>query len=283
MIAFVGAVRHPLNCNSYDRVLVLLEATLLSICSQTNNEFKVIIACNEIIQFDSPLIRQHVEFVVVNFPPPSHERSAKTGREAIRKDRSTKYVVGILAAQRFEPDYIMIFDTDDYVSPEIAEFANRHSDKSRGWYIEKGYVMDHQDERRLWMVKDFHKICGTSLIIRNDLLVEPKGDEQVEITTETGSTEIIYPKETILSGRITPTSTQDEIFAQLDNVFLHYILGAHRWTADYYKLMPLPFPGAIWNWNTGENHGDIRRMTPWWQAFQIDEPDPFGNWIDNYR
>ena len=49
MITFITSIRHPNNSIFYERVWDLLEATLYSVCSQTNGDFRVIVVCNEIL------------------------------------------------------------------------------------------------------------------------------------------------------------------------------------------------------------------------------------------
>ena len=113
MLAFITSVRHPLNSNSYPRVIQLLDRTLSSVCRQTDRDFQVVVVCNEIPDLSS---RDNVHFTKVDFPPPNRNASAETGLDAIRLDRGTKYFVGLLYAARFEPSHVMFFDADDYLS-----------------------------------------------------------------------------------------------------------------------------------------------------------------------
>lgn len=280
MIVFVGALRHPHNCSSYERVEELLNATLASICEQTDQDFRVIIVCNRKPLVDCADLLKKVEFIEVAFPPPSPKHTAVTGRHAIRKDRSSKYVIGIIAAQAYKPQHIMIVDTDDYIAPYISEYVNARKD-SRGWYVEQGYIMDHGSDRKLWAVKDFHQVCGTSLIVSNALLVSPNRSKRIKILDEAGKERTVETRHTSVQG-LKINSSQEEIYDKLDNVFLQYILGAHKWAAAYFGLKQLPFPGAIWNWNTGENHGDRRHMSSEWKTIVIQKSIDNESWVNKY-
>lgn len=256
MIVFLGAVRHPFNSNNYAVVERLLKDTLSSVCNQVDDDFKVIIVCNQIPSFGNESFSPFVEFVKVDFPPPSDLHVAHTGMGPIRKDRASKYVIGIVAAQKYNPDYIMIFDVDDYLSANISRFVNASPKIPNGWYINDGYVMDHTNQELIWPLKNFHLHCGSSLIIKNELLINPPDSGTYTITVD-GKVVQINSSNTRFIDRIKIDSSLEDIM-QFDYGFLHYILGSHRWAADYYQLSPYPFHGAIWNLNTGENHGKFR-------------------------
>ncbi len=273
MIVFVGAVRHPLNANDYARVERLLLATLRSLCRQTDGDFRVIVVCNRAPDFDDPEIARRVEYLEVDFPPPSLLCSPVTRMAAIRRDKSTKYVRGIIAAQQHRPDYVMIFDTDDYVSPKVTKFANGFIGRANGWHLDRGYVFDCRDDRT-YLISRFHLVCGTSLIINNGLLAAPVTQGTRVIRIPSGESATIDLSRTDFCGALNERASQDEILATIDGVFLSYIIGSHRWAARYYQLEPLPFPGAIWTWNTGENHGGERRAGDSWQAVNLEACSP---------
>jgi hypothetical protein len=272
MIVFVGAVRHPLNSNNYAEVERLLRDTLLSICNQVDRNFKIVIVCNQLPLFEHETFSPFVEFVKVDFPPPSDLRTAHTGMGPIRKDRASKYIIGIIAAQKHLPDYIMIFDVDDYLSAKIGQFVNASPKTVNGWYIMNGYVMDHATQGLIWPIEYFYLFCGSSLIINNELLINPPSTGMHTITSDRGELVQINRSNTRFIDRIKINSSLEDIM-QLDYGFLHYILGSHRWVADYYQLCPLPFYGAIWNWNTGENHGNFRVADPRTVAASIKDAD----------
>ncbi len=236
MLVFVTSLRHPKNSNSYDKVERLLEKTLASVCAQTCEDFRVLVVCHRVpdIHFDP----RFVEFVIVDFPPPSKLGGPQTGIQAVRLDKGSKLIAGILEARKFKPTYVMIFDADDRVSNRIAEHARANPDEN-GWYLYEGYTYADQGS----MIKkkvDFHLLCGTSHIIRFENL--ELGEPHID------------PK------------SQQQILDFFGERFTKNIIGCHMTIKEYFHsldapLKPLPFPGAVWVLNTGENHSGSGGIT----------------------
>src|SRR5947209_1184565 len=118
MITFLTSIRHPLNSNHYADVENLFEFSLRSVCSQTDEDFNVVVVCNiePRISFKDPRVIYHL----VSFPPPSDLKQASTGMNVLCRDKGTKLMAGMLLARQFNPDYFFIFDADDLVSSRIA-------------------------------------------------------------------------------------------------------------------------------------------------------------------
>jgi len=232
MIVFITSIRHPDNCTSYNKVILLLERTLMSVCNQSDTNYKVIVVCNRLptIKYD----KQYIEFVKVEFPAPSQINNARTENSAVLKDKGSKYIIGLIAAKKHNPDYIMFFDADDMIHRDLAKVANSNKNKN-GWFIEKGYV--YEDGGMLVSkVDNFHLSCGTSHIIAYKLLPVP--------------------------GELSLTSSVEDILDEVDEYYLFRVLGGHREITAYYKkinypLMCFPFRAAIWLANTGENHSGV--------------------------
>jgi hypothetical protein len=228
MLALITSIRHPRNCTSYSRVSELLEMTLRSIHAQTDDRYVVIIVCNEVpvCQADG-----RVHFVSVNFPAPSARRRANTGMPAIRIDRGAKYLVGLIYAKRFDPEYVMFFDADDLLSRRLVRFVLTQPG-AHNWYLDQGYEYQlGADSIRLR--NDFHKHCGTSHIYRNDVFDVPEG-----LNVESGL---------------------DRIVDSVDRRYLLNVLGSHRTVIrrhqrNGHEFRPIPFPAAVWVLGTGENH-----------------------------
>lgn len=231
MLVFITSIRHPHNCNSYKTIGHLLVKTLLSVLNQRDHDIKIIVVCNEVPPFG--LQDDRIDYVLVDFERPSSHKGPVTGLDPCRRDKGSKYIVGLIHARQYNPDHIMFFDADDYVHCGISEYTNARP-KAVGWYIDKGYsyraggVMYAELDR-------FNKNCGTSLIFRSDLMFDH------------------------IPNNLTVTSSLAQILADVDEEFLYKILGAHPFAVDYfadrgYKLAPLPFRGAIYVRGTGENH-----------------------------
>jgi hypothetical protein len=226
MLVFITSVRHPHNATDYDRVERLLQRTLASVCAQDDRDFRVVVVANQPLSFATP---EEVETVVVDFPAPSDHKGAQTSREAILHDRGTKLAVAILAARQHPAAHIMRFDADDFVSRQIAGYVNRYPNHA-GWYVSKG----HAYYERLGLTRhidNFHERCGTSFVIRQDLYG---------------------------SANLPVTATQDALYEGFGEFVVRELLGSHRTALEHFAatgtpLQPLPFRGAVYTLETGEN------------------------------
>lgn len=227
MLAFVTSLRHPQNSVDYTRVEELLRKTLASVTAQTSDDFVVIVVGNKEPSFALP---DRVHFVHADFPPPAPPTGAQTARAPFVWDKGTKIGLGLIAARRFQPDHAMIFDADDFVSNRLAAFAAANP-ASPGWVIRDGWM--YSSARRLVRRQpDFNRTCGTSFVI---------------------------PYEAYGVPDLPLTASQQEI-ADGYGERLEAILGAHRGAVEWYRehqqriVAPLPFRGAVYHVDTGENH-----------------------------
>jgi len=136
-------------------------------------------------------------------------------------DKGAKATIGLSHAQEFSPSHVMIVDADDCVSKHLAEFV-RGNPSSNGWFLEKGY--EYQEESKLIYLRknSFYLRCGTSNIVNYQL----------------------YPK-----------------------------VGEKDWYCSHHKqisklmlkqgnpMQPLPFPGAVYALNHGENLSYQRNLS----------------------
>lgn len=231
-LVFITSLRHPQNRNGSSMAAVLeqLVFTLRSVCAQRDRRFRVLVVCNTGQQavFRHPL----VDWIEVDLPPPSPQQRADFGMPLLRLDRGCKYINGLIYARRYQPSHVMFFDADDYVSNQLAELVAANPDQD-GWYLDRGYLYDSADGT-LGQIDNFNMLCGTSHIIKYSLL-ENKIPDGVKGL-----------------GR-------EEIERTIDEYFLLYIIGSHRWVAQYlaengHPLAPLPYFGAIYHVGHGENH-----------------------------
>jgi hypothetical protein len=219
-------MRNPHNSADYARVERLLKRTLASVCGQTDADFRVIVVANQQPGFALP---ENVEVVLVDFAPPDSHRGSRISMKAIRRDKGTKLAVGVLAARRIGATHVMQFDADDFVSRNIAAFVNARSDQ-QGWYFDRGYVL-YERRDLLRAMSDFHQTCGTSFVLRQDLY----GPADLGLD-----------------------ASQDEIYAAFGADVITDVLGSHPATlallaARGVTLQPLPFRGATYVLETGEN------------------------------
>ncbi|WP_157872043.1 glycosyltransferase family A protein [Gloeothece verrucosa] len=199
-----------------------------SVCNQIDDRFRVLVVCNE-----KPAVTfQHsnIEYLEVELPPPSSLQTASIGMPALRIDRGCKYLLGLQHAKSYPCSHIMFFDADDYISNRLVGFVANNSQEN-GWFFNQGYLYDRQKDS-LGLLKEFYLYCGTSHIIRSDLYQIPE--------------------------TLPNKPSQKEILTEIDEYYLLYILGSHRWLKKHFAeqgndLNPLPFPGAIYHVGHGEN------------------------------
>jgi len=234
MLAFITTLRHPHNSASYRHVESLLQDTLESLTRQSCDDYVAIIVGNRRPSFPMP---QRAVFVEVDFPPPSDINGPRTGRASVIWDKGTKTAIGLVAARDHRPDYVMAIDADDFVRRDLTAFVHDH-DGHNGWVVKRGWV--YSRARNAYRLRRrFYRVCGTSFIIPFDAYDVPAG--------------------------LTVSSPQHDI-AEAFGERLEKIL-EHGYAFDYWRkhgrtLKPLPFPGAVYHMDTGENHSDNELFGP---------------------
>ena len=229
MLAFVTSLRHPLNSRDYSRVESLLMDSIHSILRQDDPHFGVWVVGNK-----RPAgLPSSVTWVEVGYPPPSRERSPMTGVPAVLIDKGTKLVVGLIAAMQSRPDHVMCFDADDLVSRRLASLSTA-APGAPGWRVTSGWRWA-SERKAVRRQPDFHRHCGTGLIVRSDLYAVP--------------------------ASLAANASQAEIAATL-GARLHRHFGSHLHLGDDLaargiELAEVPFSGALYRVGTGENHSGI--------------------------
>jgi len=188
IITFVIPVRHPDNCHNWAKLKSNLTQTLASISNQTNPHWRAIIVANRAAELPvhSDL---RIEVAYVDFPPNAlYKKNNLTDAlffDATRLDKGKRVMAGVMAF--IDTHYYMVVDDDDLINNQLVEFVS-HQPHICGWKVKEGYVWD--DGGKLLLInRDFHHLCGTSLIIRADLYLPQKLDEvsEEEIKTIYGS------------------------------------------------------------------------------------------------
>jgi hypothetical protein len=227
VIAFLTSLRHPLNSADYGHVEALLEETLASVAAQTNRDFHVFVVGNREPSFD---LGPQTSFVGVDFPPPVDRAGPQFELAPFVRDKGTKIGIALAAARALTPNHVMIFDADDYVHKGIAEFAATDP-HANGWFVDEGYI--YSRARQAYRVqKRFFGVCGTCHVVNFDAYEVPQG---LSLSASQAEVEEAY-------GETLPA-----------------LLGAHRnsrvWLSKRgRRLDPLPFRGAVYQVDTGENH-----------------------------
>ncbi|CAN7585885.1 glycosyltransferase family 2 protein [Mycolicibacterium frederiksbergense] len=235
MLAFVTTLRHPHNSADYDRVEALLRDTLASVTRQTCSDYVVIIVGNRKPSFALPA-RTH--FVEVDFSPPSLDGAPQTGNAPGVWDKGTKVGIGLIAAREFGPEYVMQVDADDFVHRDLVSFVSGHPGHP-GWVLKRG-VMYSRSRNCYTLQRKLFRICGSSFIVPLDAYEVPED--------------------------LTVNATQQQIAAAYGDG-LEQVLGNHRYSLEWWQdrgrvLEPLPFSGAAYQVDTGENHSGNELLGP---------------------
>ncbi|WP_332643168.1 glycosyltransferase [Aeromicrobium sp.] len=239
MLAFITTLRHPSNSNDYYRVEQLLKETLRSVTNQTSDDFVVIVVGNQKPEFKLP---KNTHFVQVKFKAPA-PAAVRVSRKPFIRDKGTKLGIALIKAREFNPDYVMIFDADDFVHRDLTEFVAKHPGHP-GWVVDEGWMYSRA-RRAFRPQSEFNRTCGTSFIIPF---------EAYEVPEDLGV---------------------DATWSEIRDAYgerLPKIIGAHKraveWYADHGRIVePLPFKGAVYHVDTGENHsfnvldGDAQPLT----------------------
>ncbi|MBT5757377.1 MAG: glycosyltransferase family 2 protein [Acidimicrobiaceae bacterium] len=230
MLTFITTIRHPRNSTSYLRVGQLLEATLRSVCRQSDEDFQVVVVHNE--KPDISFTSAAVSYVQVDFPPPVQDRTPTFELGPFRVDKGTKCAVGIIAARELGAQHVMFIDADDYLHCGLAGLANGNPEHP-GWYSPQGFVHTAGSRYVQPVEAEFHRKNGSTSIIRADLTGVPE-DLRID-------------------------AAQAEIIASMPDGHVERLFGAHGKWQDHLSVSGLtmeamPFPCAIWEIGTGENH-----------------------------
>ncbi|HEY0792676.1 MAG TPA: hypothetical protein VGD78_16555 [Chthoniobacterales bacterium] len=149
-----------------------------------------------------------------DFPIPAADKQSQIA------DKARKVRRGLMAVREVGGGFVMGVDADDLVHRALAALVSRHP-QSNGWFIPLGYS---HDEGSHWLERhaDFHLRCGTSNIIR---LASAELPEDLDSLRE-----------------------RFFILCHGHHAIAKYLAGTGR------PLERLPFPGAIYVKETGENN-----------------------------
>ncbi len=228
-LTFVVPIRHQATARDWNGVRAHLANTIRSIQGQLDPRWNATIVANA--GADLPPIPDGFEVVLVDFPP-AHLNEARFGspayRTCVRRDKGRRLLTGLLRGR--VGSHVMFVDGDDLVSNQLAGLVQQNVGSS-GWFVDAGYLYSGGDELFLQR-RNFSRLCGTSHIVRSDLLRLPARLEDA------------------------------------DDEYVQRWLGAHVFLkGDLEKLgtplAPLPFPGAIYrigHANSTEGTKPLRRQ-----------------------
>jgi len=169
MFTFIIPLKSAKLASNWDAFSKLFERTIQSVCNQNNDNYKVIVACHELPNISYK--NDKVEYIQVSFDPP---KLSNTDWEADRKikeaDKTGKILVAYEKAKTYNPSHIMVVDADDCITNSIVSFVEKQDKDKPGWFVARGYFYREGTNYLILNKKTFNNICGTSVIIRTDLL-----------------------------------------------------------------------------------------------------------------
>lgn len=171
---------------------------------------------------DSSFTHPALSIIERDFPVPAANSAARMN------DKWNKLKVGLVAARQLAPTHVMFVDADDCVHRDLAALAAGHP-SANGWSMETGYF---HDEGSHWLHRkpNFASYCGSSAIIRLTSSDFPQSESE----------------------------PSDRYFMLANG---HRVIAQHM-RARGTPIQPLPFIGAIYITNTGENDSGTR-MSGW--------------------
>lgn len=222
VLAFVTSIRHPHNSTDYGEVESLLRQSVAAWLRQGDPRFTIIVVANRHVELPTDL---RVHEVLVDFPPPTDARTARTGIAAVLRDKGTKNAIGLARARELGARHVMFVDADDFISNDVTAFVAEHPEDP-GWTVTDGWRVQFERRALRRHRGDFHLQCGSSHIVRTDLLP---------------------------STRRGTDATQDELYAEQGELLERW-LGSHMHIHDDLALASLPFPGALYRVGTSQSH-----------------------------
>lgn len=172
MIVFAIPLRAKETTNDWKGCLNRFENTLKSIFNQTDEDFKVLVACNELPKLNKEY-DDRLEFIITDIPVPKEwlemaiDKSWKLMIIAIR-------IREILLEQENpnEGIYVMPVDGDDLLNCNIAKYVKQNPNKN-GFVSKDGYV-HYKGNKYLTIYKNMYTYCGSCNIIKMYLEDLPK-------------------------------------------------------------------------------------------------------------
>lgn len=208
---FIIPLRAKSASKDWDRVCGLLRDTVLSALGQSDRNFKIIVACHDRPDLGD-ITDDRVMVLQGDFPAP---------RSLLEQayDKRAKKRLAAIEIRRQGGGYVMLLDSDDFVSRRLVEFVSRDADPD-GYYFSDGYEFFARDNV-MRPVENFYRLCGSCYIVRYL-------PEQLPMSLDDSET----PFDAFKNHRLILDTAKE--------------LGL--------DLKPLPFPGAVYLRENGENH-----------------------------
>jgi len=212
-LTFAIPVRDPRGVADWGTVKRLMGVTLDSLFAQRGPRPRVVIGASA--GTDLPDLPDDVVVAEVDLPyRPLPAGEGPERWDAILVDKGLRLAHALAASK--PQGHVMVVDYDDLVSSRLSEVVAAEP-QAPGWFVDAGYLWDGGRVASV-LPTGFNDLCGTSLLIRADLLkvpADPSDPQHLEWIKST--------------------------------------LGSHKQWHDLFELANLGFPGAVYRIGSGAN------------------------------
>jgi hypothetical protein len=167
MIVFIVPFISKQVCKDWNLATVLLQGTLDSIANQSDQRFRIIVACHEIPEVVFKGNVEKLTFLPMPYSPLDDEWRGKP-----QTDRMMKCCTALLSLKDTEFKYCMAVDADDRIHRNLVAFLYEQP-QSDGWIADRGYQVDYPS-KRLMQYDRLSKICGSTMILSKKLVGVPQ-------------------------------------------------------------------------------------------------------------
>lgn len=230
MIIFAIPFRGKKTTNNWNKCLNRFNNTIKSIFNQTNNEFKVIVACNEIPKLEKEY-DDRLEFIKTDIAIP--HTWVEMARDKFYKLTVIAVRIREILLEQDNPEngiYVMPVDADDLLNCHIADYAKRYPNEN-GFVSKDGYI-HYKGKKYFRIYKNLHEFCGSCNIIRMYLEDLPKNNPNPELCHDKATAKELNSKYPI----------------RFDH---HIIVDLYKKNGKPFKI--LPFRSTVYLRDTGDN------------------------------
>ena len=161
-----------------------LATTLQSVARQTTPNWDCVVVANRGAELPNLPVQCRAVWVDLPYTPMPADATREDLDEAVRLDKGLRLLAGLRDLDT--PGHVMLTDSDDWVSPRLATLVCDNS-TANGWFFDKGYLYSGGPLAYLYP-SDFYMFCGTSHVVRSDLLLP--GDDGAEPDIEAVKTRL---------------------------------------------------------------------------------------------
>ncbi|MFD2305965.1 glycosyltransferase family A protein [Enterococcus termitis] len=226
MLYFTIPLRSKHASNNWQDVEKLFNNTLSSILNQTDDNYRIIVCCHDVpnLFYGNEFFADKIDFITVEYPPPENHHEQMV-------DKFYKKLYLMTKVRNLGGGHVMFVDADDLVNCNLASFVNDNP-LINGWVLKDGYIYDAKNKKAKKST-NFDKVCGTSAILKFEISDLP---------------------EFISFDSYAPTKYKNYVFCQPHTKAVEVYERKKNLTID-----ELPFIGAMYIINNGENHSAAKR------------------------